>query len=702
METPPPDDTSNSSDRHRLVRTPESVQESADALSKPLTAKFHSIEESPKTLVSPFVDPNLRKRLSLAPIPRQSHGQSPSQHEDHHTIVNHDHLSENITTSTGSLVGDVRRLLGRQWQSELSETLDGDNLLVEAQQRYIIQSERVSNFFAIPLEVERFMWFGYLICLDSFLWLFTSLPLRCLRSLSRLFKLRSLSMGQRFDLVRMLMFVLCCYFFMWMDASRLYHSIRGQAVIKLYVIFNVLEIGDRLFCSFGQDLLDSFFSKYALSQTAVTTTIRKESSLNPYLHFLLAIVYICAHTLIMLYQVITLNVAINSHNNSLFTLLVSNQFVEIKGSVFKRFEKENLFQISCSDIVERFQLSIYLLIISSRNFLEIGGEMHSMESSVDLSYLLSLPAHFVTYLFTLISESDSIQSAFISLSLGLFSIIFHSIPNAIYDTLLQPFTMQLDFDTYVTIIQVIVIPVITVFFTEMIVDWLKHAFVTKFNQIRPRVYSKFLDVLCKDFFDEKLAVKKNSVVVSKRLGFASMPLAVLSVCIFLQNISMISWLTFPLTFDVASYGDLSRGRMVWLLLKVLLGWSTLFATLIMFKSLTAELLLNIARKRTLAVMKENAESYQNVPSSAPIPSPSSITSFRDRQPTADSFQQNSLSKSSTIEHRRSEESFLVTTNDKRLEKADEELIGDIKMPHPEGKISLDNIDRYTLFKGRIP
>ncbi len=45
---------------------------------------------------------------------------------------------------------------------------------------------------------------------------------------------------------------------------------------------------------------------------------------------------------------VTLNVAINSHNNALLTLLISNQFVELKGSVFKKFEKDNLFQIACN------------------------------------------------------------------------------------------------------------------------------------------------------------------------------------------------------------------------------------------------------------------------------------------------------------------------------------------------------------------
>ena len=34
--------------------------------------------------------------------------------------------------------------------------------------------------------------------------------------------------------------------------------------------------------------------------------------------------------------------------------------------------------------------------------------------------------------------------------------------------------------------------------SEMLVDWLKHAFITKFNHIRPSVYERYIDVLCRD------------------------------------------------------------------------------------------------------------------------------------------------------------------------------------------------------------
>jgi hypothetical protein len=44
------------------------------------------------------------------------------------------------------------------------------------------------------------------------------------------------------DLIKGLLIVLSCTILMYFDASMMYHSIRGQAAIKLYVIYNVLEV----------------------------------------------------------------------------------------------------------------------------------------------------------------------------------------------------------------------------------------------------------------------------------------------------------------------------------------------------------------------------------------------------------------------------------------------------------------------------
>lgn len=40
--------------------------------------------------------------------------------------------------------------------------------------------ERVSNFLQVPLAIEQLIGFGWLVCLDSFLYIFTILPIRSL------------------------------------------------------------------------------------------------------------------------------------------------------------------------------------------------------------------------------------------------------------------------------------------------------------------------------------------------------------------------------------------------------------------------------------------------------------------------------------------------------------------------------------------
>ena len=56
-------------------------------------------------------------------------------------------------------------------------------------------------------------------------------------------------------------------------------------------------------------------------------------------------------------------------------LLCMYQFVELKGSVFKKFEKHNLFQMSCSDVRERFHLLFLLTVVGVRNLTEFAWNM---------------------------------------------------------------------------------------------------------------------------------------------------------------------------------------------------------------------------------------------------------------------------------------------------------------------------------------
>jgi len=91
-------------------------------------------------------------------------------------------------------------------------------------------------------------------------------------------------------------------------------------------------------------------------------------------------------------------------------------------------------------------------------------------------------------------------------------------------------------------------PVMTVLISEYLVDWLKHAFITKFNHIRPSVYERFTDVLCRDLASAsavgRRGARKHSYVdqsplVARRLGFAALPMAVLCVIIGAQCLTLI-------------------------------------------------------------------------------------------------------------------------------------------------------------------
>ncbi|KAG9189031.1 hypothetical protein G6011_05899 [Alternaria panax] len=293
----------------------------------------------------------------------------------------------------------------------------------------------------------------------------------------------TLQPSHKADILKGLLVMASCFVLMRFDASRMYHGIRGQSAIKLYVIYNVLEVCDRLLSAVGQDVLECLFSRETLDRNPDG----RSKVLRPLGMFALALVYTVAHATALFYQVITLNVAVNSYSNALLTLLMSNQFVEIKGTVFKKFEKENLFQITCADIVERFQLWLMLLIIAMRNVVEVGGL--SIQSS-DTSW---------TAMFTGSTNTTTFKaSSIIPMSFTIF-------PKYIAQVL-NPFLLVLG--------------------SEMFVDWLKHAYITKFNQYKPEVYSKFFDVLAKDYYSNAFA----DADLTRRLGLPVIPLS----CLFIR------------------------------------------------------------------------------------------------------------------------------------------------------------------------
>uniref|UniRef100_A0AAR2ILF1 Transmembrane anterior posterior transformation 1a n=1 Tax=Pygocentrus nattereri TaxID=42514 RepID=A0AAR2ILF1_PYGNA len=334
--------------------------------------------------------------------------------------------------------------------------------------KYTERRERVYTCMRIPKELEKLMMFGIFLCLDAFLYVFTLLPLRTLLAFLRLLTMpccghsvsRFLQPAQVCDLLKGLIMVLCYFMMHYVDYAMMYHLIRGQSVIKLYIIYNMLEVADRLFSSFGQDILD------ALYWTATEPKSRKRAHIGVIPHFIMAVFYVFLHAILIMVQASTLNVAFNSHNKSLLTIMMSNNFVEIKGSVFKKFEKNNLFQMSNSDIKERFTNYILLLIVCLRNM-----EQFSWNSD---------------HLWVLLPD---------------------------------------------------VLMVVT---SEVAVDVVKHAFITKFNDITADVYSEYKASLAFELVSsrQKNAYTDYSDSVARRMGFIPLPLAVLLIRVVMSSVKI--------------------------------------------------------------------------------------------------------------------------------------------------------------------
>lgn len=313
----------------------------------------------------------------------------------------------------------------------------------------------------IPREVEKFMLYGVLQCIDSFLYIHTFLPIRYLfavyglitRPIATCFGFRR--RGQRLlapaevcDLLKGSIWIAAIFLINLIDTNRMYHIIKSQSVIKLYIFYNMLEVGDRLLCAFGQDTIDALF------WTATEPKERSRSRLGTFGHTIFALFYITLHSGLIMFQATTLNVAINSDNKGLLGIMMSNNFVELKGSVFKKFDKNNLFQLTCSDVRERVHLTVLLFVVVIQTMKEFNW------------------------------SSDQF--------LILFSDCF--------------FVMVVEF----------------------LIDWIKHAFITRFNELPADVYKEFTISLAYDMTQtrQKHAFSDHSDLVARRMGFIPFPLGV--------------------------------------------------------------------------------------------------------------------------------------------------------------------------------
>ena len=393
-------------------------------------------------------------------------------------------------------------------------------------------SDNITNFLTVPFKIERMVIFGFFVCMDAFSYTLTYLPVRLFYSLYLLCKeimtflllpllkrwgiIKYSLVGQNaanaannrffhrthaYDLIVGSLMIIGVSSLQMLNMGRVYHYIRGQNMIKLYVLTGMLEVFDKLLASFGQDAFDSLYWQTRRYDGRETGKIAYS--------FLIVAFYVMLHSGIYFIHIATLTVAINSAEQALITVLILNNFAEIKSFVFKKFDKQNLFQLACSDITERFQLTLFLTIITCVAFAQSGSfEAGWSEVARSHSYII------------------------MGMLMG-----------------------------------------------ESVADWIKHAFISKFNFIDASVYDDFMRVLRKDILNshKDKVILNHTYAITRRVGLSQIPLGCVAVRYFnlafsSANIKM-AYLAMPgtrrVTLWLVGFGCL-------LLFKIIIGITLVF------------------------------------------------------------------------------------------------------------------------------
>ncbi|ANQ08007.1 Uncharacterized protein PCOAH_00021620 [Plasmodium coatneyi] len=377
-----------------------------------------------------------------------------------------------------------------------------------------------------------------------------------------------LSFPEYSGLIRMSLILICIYIFSFLDTSRIYHYIRAQPFMKLYVVLNMLEIVERLLRSLGKDLIDDMIRTFiriinlrsyvyivrnhytskeneretggisAMSEhnpggalqgrkkttfpassptiNATTTTnttaattggssiqadhfsenkscnakhlnpyeappnddqsknkptgikiaitprhnqnpnqMQKQNQLSPnereknkidnlknnkddqmnkkfkipifypfysilikfIVQYIFVLTYILTHAFAHLIRFLSLNIAINSSESTMFLILVMSNFTEIKSTVFKKFSKTTLFTIVASDAVERFYLFIdaFLVLLKMSTAYRTQNSFFSISSWLIIILLLEVGVDWCKHSYLLKYnnlDSDSLNKYF--------------------------------------------------------------------------------------------------------------------------------------------------------------------------------------------------------------------------------------------------------------------------------------------------
>lgn len=301
--------------------------------------------------------------------------------------------------------------------------------------------ESLSIYARTPLGLECAIWDDLKQRISYFLEVYKFIPL----SFLCLFKKQDNQ--EKYRILKAITVISCFFILRNLSPDKIYHTLKVQSLIRLYVLFGVLELAEKLFGTLVDDFalaIDDAYGREDVtenhinlrdesvrlgeSRTNSAASVVKDSfaeidqniSTRKSLKIKIALIIFSilvtlGHTLILYFQYLIILLSLNSSLSVLYSLIISVQFIELRGNVTKRGDKKSLFVLVDNDGLKRFNLSLYFIVA----FLMRWTESESME--------------------------------------------------------------MVEFFE----------PILIIFFLKISIDWIKHAFFCRYNEIDPSDYSKY-------------------------------------------------------------------------------------------------------------------------------------------------------------------------------------------------------------------
>ncbi|KCV72497.1 hypothetical protein H696_00092 [Fonticula alba] len=394
----------------------------------------------------------------------------------------------------------------KDFTTRRSQTIyDIDSDLYESPELVAERRARLRSMLDVPFRLEGFLGLAWLVCLHTTMSALLAAPMAAFRLLVSLPQGELTIQYAAAHLPAFLPIILpiLVYRFRLLESSTLYHSTRaGQQSMKLFVVVNMLGVAARILAPIGADLgrtLSTAARKDHLPAvtpgaspssspqlampphaTGGTEAASTSHGVSPREVFYLAAAYTVVtalHAHVLLQELIVLNVAVNALDGggALGALLMSTQFIEIKAYIFKKFNRGGIHELACTDAMERFHIAVYGAAIAFRNASELGLLDVLFSSPLSLSGWLAIFSYFA-------------------------------------EALLKPYLMLA--------------------LSELLVDAIKHACVSRRARLPSRLYSAFsgsLRVMLKSY--------RNTAIAARRIKFNPVPICSVVVFICIESIA---------------------------------------------------------------------------------------------------------------------------------------------------------------------